>query len=212
VIPEFDRFERYAERISSPEPDLLRKLREETYHTRELPQQVAGHLQGRFLAFLTKAIGARRVLEIGTFVGYSALCFAEGLPPDGEVVTIDRDPTIEPIARRYFKQVPYGRKISLKIGDALSILRSLKGKFDLVYIDADKVNYHRYYTHAFAKVPSGGLIVADNLLWGGAVLDKKAKDPDTKALQSFARRVRADERAESVLLTLRDGLLIARKR
>lgn len=151
-------------------------------------------------------------MEIGTFVGYSALCFAEGLPPDGEVITIDRDPAVGPIARRYFSKVPYGRKITLKIGEATSIIPKLKGKFDLVYIDADKMNYRRYYDLVFAKVPSGGLVVADNLLWGGSVLDKKARDPDTKALQAFATKVRADERVESVLLTIRDGLLVIRKK
>lgn len=202
----------YAEQCTAPEPELLRRLREETQRTREMPQMVAGPLQGRLLTLLAKMIGAKRVLEVGTFVGYSALCFAEALPKDGEVVTIDRDPSVEGIARRYFTQSPHSRKITLVIGEALAEIRRLKGRFDLVYLDADKVNYARYYDAAFERVPSGGLIVADNLLWGGAVLDKSDNEPDTRALRLFAKKVRSDPRVEPVLLPVRDGLLVARKR
>ncbi len=204
--------EEYAAACSVPEPEILRRLREETERTREMAQMIAGPVQGRLLTLLARMTGARRVLEIGTFVGYSALCFAEALPKDGEVVTIDRDPGIKGIARRYFTQSPHGRKITLVIGEALEMIRGLKGKFDLVYIDADKVNYSRYYDAAFERVPAGGLIIADNLLWGGAVLDKQVNDPDTRALRLFAKKVRSDPRVEPVLLTVRDGLLVARKR
>ncbi len=212
MIPALERLEQYAEGVTTPEPEILRRLREETYRTQKLPQQISGHLQGRFLAFLTGISGANRVLEIGTFVGYSALCFAEALPQEGRVITIDQDPVIAAVAQRYFSQIPYGRKITLKIGKALDLIRRLKGPFDLVYIDADKVNYSRYYDTVFDKVPTGGLIVADNLLWSGAVLDKRVNDADTKALRLFARKVRADSRAESILLTVRDGLLLVKKR
>jgi len=212
VISVLEPFEQYAQAMTSPEPEILRRLREEAYRTRELPQQIAGPLQGRFLVLLTRMSRARRILEIGTFVGYSALCFAEALPANGRVITLDRDPTVRPIAQRYFAQVAYGRKIRLKIGKALELIRTLKGPFGLVYIDADKENYARYYDAVFNKVPSGGLIVADNLLWSGAVLDKKASDPQTKALRAFARKVRADKRVEPILLTVRDGLLLARKK
>lgn len=211
MISAIESLEAYAVTATAPEPPLLRRLREETYRTREIPQQIAGPLQGRLLTLLTKILRARRVLEIGTFVGYSALCFAEGLPEDGQVITVDSDPTIRPIAERYFRQVPYGGKITLMVGKALSLIRTLKGPFDLVYIDADKVNYGRYYGAVFPKVPSGGIILADNLLWGGAVLDRKAQDSDTRALRAFAKKVRADRRVESILLTIRDGLLAARK-
>jgi caffeoyl-CoA O-methyltransferase len=202
MIPKLEPFEEYASRATSPEPEILRRLREEAYRTREIPQQIAGHLQGRFLAFLTKIVRPRRILEIGTFVGYSALCFAEALPDGGRVITIDRDPTILPIARRYFRKAPYGRRIFLKIGEALEILQSLKGPFDLVYIDADKVNYSCYYDAVFEKIPPGGLIVADNLLWGGSVLDRKSKDPEVRALKRFARKVRSDPRVEAVFKQL----------
>ncbi|MCM8794178.1 MAG: class I SAM-dependent methyltransferase [Candidatus Omnitrophica bacterium] len=212
MIDSLEPFERYAEKISAPEPALLRRLREETVRTRQWPQMIAGHLQGRFLAFLTTILKPKRVLEIGTFVGYSALCFAEALPRDGKVVTIDCDPSIRPIAQRYFKEAPYGRKIELRIGMALKLLRRLKGPFELVYIDADKTNYSRYYDAVFRKVPSGGVLVADNILWSGAVLDKKAQDAQTKALRSFARKVQSDRRVEPLLLTIRDGLLVVRKK
>ena len=185
-------------------------MRLEAYRTRAIPQQIAGPLQGRLLALLAKISGTRRVLEIGTFVGYSALCFAESLPEDGEVITLDRDPSVRGITRRYFKQVPYGKKIRLKIGKALALLPDLPGPFDLVYIDADKQNYGRYYDAVFGKVPQGGLIIADNLLWSGAVLDRKANDPETRALRAFAKKVRQDRRVEPVLLTVRDGLLVMR--
>ena len=212
MISALEPLEVYAQTVTAAEPAVLRHLREETYRTRSIPQQIAGSLQGRLLVLLTKIAKARRVLEIGTFVGYSALCFAEGLAENGQVITLDSDPTIRPIAERYFRQVPYGRKIALMIGKALSLIRTLKGPFDLVYIDADKVNYARYYNTVFPKVPSGGLILADNLLWGGAVLDKKAQDSDTRALRAFAKKVRADRRVEAILLTVRDGLLLIRKR
>jgi len=212
VIEALESLERYAEAITAPEPALLRRLREETHRTMALPQMLAGPLQGRLLALLTKLSGAKRVLEIGTFVGYSALCFAEALPDDGEVITIDRDPTIRAIAERYFAEAPYGRRITLKIGQALKIILTLTGTFDFVYIDADKTNYARYYDAVFERIPSGGLVIADNLLWGGAVLDRRINDADTSALRAFAKKVHADRRVESVLLTVRDGLLVVRKR
>lgn len=202
----------YAERFSAQEPAVLRRLRLETYRRRLIPQQIAGPLQGRLLALLARLCRARRVLEIGTFVGYSALCFAEAVPKTGRVITIDCDPSILPFTRRYFSQVPYGKKISVEIGQALTIVPNLKGPFDLVYIDADKVNYVRYYDAVFPKVRKAGLIVADNLFWSGAVLDPARRDADTRALRAYARKVRGDQRVEPVLLTVRDGLLVARKR
>ena len=202
----------YAEKFTSAEPPVLRRLRAEAYRTRQTPQQVAGPLQGRLLTLLARMIRAKRILEIGTFVGYSALCFAEGLPKSGRVVTLDNDPTLLPFTRKYFSQVPYGKKITVKIGQALEILPKLKGPFDLVYIDADKVNYARYYDTAFPKVSPGGLIVADNLFWSGAVLDEEKIDPDTQALRAFARKIQQDKRVEPILLTVRDGLMLIRKR
>lgn len=212
MIPALDELEVYAEAVSTPEPEFLRRLREEADRTTACPQMIAGPLQGRLLAMVTQLCGARRVLEIGTFVGYSALWFAGALPEGGEVVTVDRDPGIRPIAERYFAQAPSGQKITLRIGDALEVIRDLRGPFDLVFIDADKVNYLRYYETVFDKVPSGGVFLADNVLWSGRVLDPAARDPETEALRTFAQRVCQDRRVEVVLLTVRDGLLLARKR
>lgn len=212
MISALEPLELYAEKWTSAEPEILRRLREETTRTQPIPEMIAGALQGRLLALLTRISGARRVLEIGTFVGYSALCFAEALPADGEVVTIDSDPSVLGMTQRYFAQVPYGRKIRLRLGQALDLLPRLPGPFDLVYIDADKVHYGRYYDLAFPKVPSGGLLLADNVLWSGAVLDGRVRDADTRALRAFVRKVRQDRRVETILLTIRDGLLVVRKR
>ena len=208
MLPALEVLEAYAELQTSPEPDILRRLREETYRTQRIPQMIAGPLQGRFLSLLTRICGAKKVLEIGTFVGYSALCFAEASPKDGEVITIDRDPAIRPMAQRYFAQVSYGKKIRMVMGQAHKIIAGLPGPFDLVYIDADKVNYGRYYDAVFDKVRPGGIILADNLLWSGRVVDAGVNDKDTKALRAFARKVRADKRVDAVLLTVRDGLYL----
>ncbi len=212
MISALEPLETYAQTCSASEPEVLKRLREEAYMSWEIPQQIAGPLQGRLLTLLTKIHRPRRVLEIGAFVGYSALCFAEALPPKGRVITLDCDPTVRSVAQRYFDQVPYGKKITLMIGRAKKLIGRLQGPFDLVYIDADKASYSSYYDAVFDKIPSGGLIVADNLLWSGSVLDKSARDRDTVALRRFAKKVRADSRVEPILLTVRDGLLLIRKR
>ena len=212
MIPSLEPFEQYAGRMTSPEPKVLRDLKIETYRSRSFPQMIAGPLQGRFLAMLAKISGARRILEIGTFVGYSALCFAEALPAGGSVVTLDSDPTIRPIAEKYFARVPYGRKIRILIGRALDLLPKIPGRFDLVYLDADKPNYGRYYEAVLPKISKGGLILADNIFWSGAVLKRQANDADTRALRAFARKVAGDSRVETILLTIRDGLMVIRKR
>ena len=212
MIEALEPLEKYAERFTAPEPEALKRLRLETTRTRSFPQMISGPLQGRLLALLAKIAGARRVLEIGTFVGYSALCFAEALPPGGEVITLDSDPKVRSITERHFARVPYGHKIKLRIGKALKLLTEIRGPFGLVYIDADKLNYARYYDAVFSKVRKEGLIVADNLFWSGAVLDRKVQDPDTRALRTFAAKVRRDRRVEPILLTVRDGLMVIRKK
>lgn len=212
MIQALEKLEGYAQEHSQKEPELLRELREETEKTIPYPQMIAGHLQGRLLALLTRLSGARRVLEIGTYVGYSALCFAEALPEDGRVLTLDCDPSIRAITGKYFARSPHGRKIELLLGDALASLTGLKGPFDLAYIDADKANYAAYYDAVFHKIPAGGLIIADNILWSGKVMDPKERDKDTEALRVFARKVTEDKRVEAVLLTVRDGLYVIRKK
>src|SRR4051812_31621969 len=163
IVPE--PLESYAaEQTDVPSP-LMQRLREETFARVKNPQMQTGRLEGTFLKLLVRIAQARRVLEIGMFTGYSALSMAEGLPEDGELITCDVDPVVEEVARRYFQESPHGRKITIRMGPALETIASLKGPLDLVFIDADKANYSRYYDAVFPLVRSGGLIVADNTLW-----------------------------------------------
>jgi caffeoyl-CoA O-methyltransferase len=174
------------------------------------PQMQVGPLEGDFLRLLVRLVGAKRVLEIGMFTGYSGLMMAEGLPPDGELITCDVDPKAEGIARRYFAEHPEGHKIQIRMGPALKTLETLKGPFDLAFVDADKENNLAYYEKILPMIRPGGLIVVDNTLWSGRVL-KPESDSD-KAVVEFNRQVAADPRVEKVLLTVRDGMMLAFKR
>jgi caffeoyl-CoA O-methyltransferase len=194
---------------TTPDP-LYARLRAETYAATDRPQMQVGHLEGRTLKLLAQLVGARRVLEIGTFTGYSALCLAEALPEDGVVITCDIDPVNTEIARRAWAGAPWGGKIDLRLGAALDTLRTLTGSFDLVFIDADKENYVAYWEAALPLLRPGGLLLADNVLWSGRVL-APASESD-HAIVAFNRHVAADPRVEHVLLTVRDGLMLARKR
>jgi caffeoyl-CoA O-methyltransferase len=171
---------------------------------------LVGPVQGMFLTLIARSTGARNVLEIGTFTGYSALRLAEGLPDDGEVITCDIDPDTTEIARRHWAQSPHGRKIKLVLAPALDTIESFPGPFDLVFIDADKGNYINYWEACIPKVRSGGLILADNVLWSGRVLDPK--EEDDHALVAFNKHVVNDTRADVVMLTVRDGITLACKR
>jgi predicted O-methyltransferase YrrM len=202
--------ELYAAAHSDPVISLLDELREETYAKVAFPQMQVGRIEGAFLKMLVRLMGARRVLEVGMFTGYSALSMAEGLPDDGLLVTCDIDPKAEAIARRYFARSTHGKKIDVRMGPALDTIAKLAPPFDLVFIDADKHNYARYYDAALPLLRPGGLVVADNALWSGAVIDPK--DDDARAIAAFNDKVAADERVEKVLLTVRDGMLLARKR
>ncbi|MDP9001189.1 MAG: class I SAM-dependent methyltransferase [Myxococcota bacterium] len=202
--------ELYAAAHSDPVPPLLDELREETYATMSFPHMQVGRIEGAFLKLLVRLIGARRVVEIGMFTGYSALSIAEGLPDDGVLVTCDVDPKAEAIARRYFARSPHGKKIDVRMGPALDTIRQLAPPLDFVFIDADKANYARYYDAALPLLRPGGLIVADNALWSGSVLDPKTDD--ARAIAAFNDKIAADDRVEKVLLTVRDGMLLSRKR
>ncbi|HET9530654.1 MAG TPA: class I SAM-dependent methyltransferase [Blastocatellia bacterium] len=202
--------EQYAHDHTKPESELFQRLREETYARMKNPQMQVGRIEGRFLKMLVRLTGARRVLEIGMFTGYSALMMAEGLPDDGRIVTCDIDPKAEEIARRYFAESPHGHKIEIRMGPALETIATLEGPFDMAFIDADKTNYTNYYEAAFARLRPGGLIVADNVLWSGKVLNPE--DDDTKAIVEFNRRVQNDPRVENVCLTVRDGMMLIWKR
>lgn len=202
--------ERYAERHSAAESEIFRDLVIETYRETTAPQMQVGRLEGALLRLLVRLARARRVLEIGTFTGYSALAMAEGLPRGGKLVTCDIDPIATGVARRYWDRSPHGRKIELRLGPALETLERLRGPFDLAFIDADKANYVRYWNAIVPKIRRGGLIAVDNVLWSGEVL--RPKDANARAIAALNRRAASDRRVETVLVTVRDGLLLAWKR
>jgi caffeoyl-CoA O-methyltransferase len=205
LVPE--EIEAYAAAHTTPEGALLEELREATYARMALPQMQVGRLEGTFLKLLVRMQRAQSVLEIGMFTGYSALMMAAGLPADGRLITCDVDPEAEAMARSFFARSPHGKKIEIRMGPALETLARLPGPFDLVFIDADKANYPRYYEAVVEKVPAGGLIVLDNTLWSGQVLHPE--DEDTRAIVEVAGRIQADPRVENALLTVRDGMLLA---
>jgi caffeoyl-CoA O-methyltransferase len=204
--------EAYAQVHSQPESPVRRALREETERTREDAVMVVGPLEGAFLQMVTQLVGARRVLEIGTFTGYSALCFAEAMPEDGTVITCDVDEEAAAVARRYFAQSPVGRKIDVRLGPALETLHRLSGPFDVIFIDADKVNYPNYYRQALNLLSPHGVILIDNVLWSGEVLKQPPPDERTAAIQELNRAVAGDPRVTAVLVTIRDGVLVVRRK
>jgi caffeoyl-CoA O-methyltransferase len=205
-----EQIEEYAHDHTTPESLLFRKLRDETYSVMSNPGMQVGRIEGGFLKMLVRLVGARRVLEIGMFTGYSALMMAEGLPEDGRLITCDVDPKAKEIASRYFAESPHGHKIEVRMGPALETIKSLEGPLDMVFIDADKGNYSNYYDACMPIVRPGGLIVADNVLWSGRVL--APEDDDTRAIVAFNDKVQADPRVENVCLTVRDGIMLAWKR
>ena len=203
--------EAYAETHSMPESPVCRALREETHRTMEHSQMLVGPLEGAFLKMMTQLVGAKRVLEIGTFTGYSALCFAEALPEDGIVMTCDIDENAVAVARRYVTQAPSGRKVDIRMGPALETMSTLRGAFELIFIDADKSNYLNYYHRSLDLLAPNGVIVIDNVLWSGEVLKQPPPDESTAAIQELNRTVAADPRVTAVLITIRDGILVVRK-
>ncbi len=203
--------EAYAESHTEPPGELLERLAEETRAKTTLPQMMVGPLEGRFLAFLVSALRARRVLELGTFTGYSSICMAAALPDGGRVVTLDVNEETTEIARRYATEAGVVDRIDYRVGPASETLAERDGPFDLVFIDADKEGYIVYYEAALPKLAGGGLIVADNVLWSGRVA---SDDPDdtTRTIQRFNEHVRADDRVVTVMLTVRDGMTLIRRR
>jgi caffeoyl-CoA O-methyltransferase len=208
VTPEV---EEYAAAHTSPEPAYLAALAEETRATSESHGMMVGPLEGRFLELLVWLTGARQVLEIGMFTGYSALSMAAALPPDGTIVTCEIDPERAAIARRHIEASPFAGQIDIRLGPALDTVESLEGQFDLVFIDADKGNYLNYYEAVLPKLADRGLIVADNVLWSGRVLDPGDKSEDTEAIRAFNDRVSKDRRVVCVMLTIRDGVSVIRR-
>jgi caffeoyl-CoA O-methyltransferase len=201
--------EDYAERCTKPLSALHDKLWVETYSKTHSPGMMVGLIEAQFLKMLAVLTGARRILEIGMFTGYSTLAFAEALPKDGRVVSCDVSPQTTEIAKRYFAESPHGHKIEIKLGPALDSLKLIYGIFDLAFIDADKDNYGAYYDRCMELVRPKGLIVLDNMLRGGRVLDPA--DAGTKVIDALNRRIRDDARVENVLLPVRDGIMLVRK-
>jgi len=195
------------------EPELLRQLERDSHVKLLNARMVSGHLQGRLLVMLCRMIRPKRVLELGTFTGYSALCFAEGTDEDAEIHTIEHNDELEDIARGWFSRSEYGHKISLHIGDALELIPGLEGMFDLVFIDADKRQYMEYFEAVLPKMPSGGFLLADNTLWSGKVLGKIAgNDAQSLAVSKFNDYLAKDSRVEKIILPVRDGLTIIYKK
>ena len=202
--------EQFARDHTEPETDLYVRLREETYRVMQSPQMQVDVIEGRFLQMLVRLSGAKSILELGMFTGYSALMMAEALPDDGHLITCEIDPKAEAIARRYFAESPHGDKITIRMGPALDTTKTLAGPLDLVFIDADKVNYSNYYEACLPLLKPGGLVVADNVLWSGKVLHPK--ETDDHAIVAFTRSVQSDPRVKNVCLTVRDGMMLAWKR
>ena len=208
VLPEI---EAYAEAHSWAESDVCRALREDTYRKMEFPNMVVGSLEGAFLKMMVRIVQAKRILEVGTFTGYSALCFAEALPGDGQVITCDIDEQSVGLAKTYWAKSPYGGKIESRLGPAVETLATLPGPFDVIFIDADKINYPTYYRRALELIGARGVILIDNVLWSGDVLQSEGIDPSTAAIQELNRIIAADRGVNAVLLTIRDGIFVVRK-
>lgn len=204
----------YVVTHSENEPELLQQLTRETYQKILQPRMLSGHYQGRILSMISKLINPKNILEIGTYTGYSALCLAEGMQPEGSLHTIDINEELHDFQRKYFNKSPYGKQIFQHTGDALEIIPSLKTTFDLVFIDADKENYSKYFKLIIDKLNPGGVILSDNVLWSGKVIATTFKKDDsaTPALIAYNKLLKDDSRIETVLLPIRDGLTISRKR
>ena len=202
----------YVVAHSQGEPKLLQQLNRETHQKILQPRMLSGHYQGRVLSMLSKIINPKSILEIGTYTGYSAICLAEGLQPTGQLHTIDLNEELHDIQRKYFDKSGYGKQIFQHTGDALTIIPNLSMTFDLVFIDADKENYVNYFHAIIDKLNVGGIILSDNVLWSGKILESlKPDDTSTKGIIEYNTLLNEDNRIESVILPIRDGLTISRK-
>ena len=202
----------YAEQHTTPLDPVLESLYRETYLHAMNPRMMAGPVQGRFLQFLSQLLRPKRILEIGTFTGFSTICLARGLAEGGTMVTIEANREQETIIRKYLDLAGVSDRVALILGDAKQVIPDLKESFDLAYIDADKLSYPAYYEMVMEKLNPEGIILVDNVLWDGKVLKTDAKERDTQTLQAFNERIQQDPRVENVLLPLRDGLMMIKKR
>jgi len=202
----------YANAHTSSTSTLLKRIERETHLEVLQPRMLSGLFQGRLLSLISKLVQPERILEIGTYTGYSALCLAEGLPDGGKIITLDVNTELQSRVQGYFNASEYKEKIDYRIGDALDVIPTLSERWDLVFIDADKKNYLKYYDLVIDQVEPGGVILADNVLWSGKVIDKKAQDKETVLLRHYNERINNDERVENILLPIRDGIMVARKK
>ncbi len=209
LIP--NKLNQYLEQTCEAEPELLQRINRETQLEVLMPQMLSGHLQGRVLSMLTKMMQPKLILEVGTFTGYATLCFAEGLALDGKIITLDINEELEERVRGYFVDSDFYSKIDYRIGNAVDLIPEIDEVFDIVFIDADKKNNATYYHLVLDKLRSGGLIIVDNVLWSGKVLTKN-NDKDTSNILTFNELVTADDRVEKLILPVRDGLFIIRKK
>jgi len=207
-----NKIEDYIRKNSSKEPKILKDLNKETYLKVLNPRMLSGHIQGRFLSIITKLIKPKKILEIGTYTGYSAICMAEGLIENGIIHTIDINEELVSIQNKYFAKSKCNNSIIQHVGDARNIIKSINEKFDLVFLDADKENYIEYYELVIEKVKKGGLIIADNVLWTGKVVEPEKDDDElTQYLIDFNKMINEDDRVENIILPLRDGLNVILK-
>jgi len=202
----------YANAHSTVASSLLQRIERETHLEVLQPRMLSGPFQGRLLSLISKLVQPKRILEIGTYTGYSALCLAEGLTKEGKLITLDVNEELHKRVQGYFNASDYSEQIDYRIGDALDLIPALNETWDLVFIDADKKNYVNYYDLVVDRVRSGGLILADNVLWSGKVIDEKAQDKETVLLRQYNERINHDERVENILLPIRDGIMVARKK
>ena len=205
------KLDQYAEEHTSPESKVLAELNRETWAKVLMPRMLSGHIQGRTLAMFSQMKSPRYILEIGTYTGYSGICLAEGLQEGGELHTIDINEELEDMVLSYIEKAGMSDRIVTHIGNALEIIPTLDRKWDMVFIDADKENYSKYFDLVIDRMAPGGILIADNVLWSGKVLDDPKKvDEETRSLQKFNEKIQKDDRVENVLLPIRDGLMVIR--
>ena len=205
-----DKLADYLNKNSEKEPEILSRLSKETHQKILQPRMLSGHIQGRFLSFISKIKSPDKILEIGTYTGYSTICLAEGLSKNGKIDTIDKNEELIKIQNKYFEESGYRNNIFQHTGNALDVLKNLNEKYDIIFIDADKENYINYFNQVSNKLSKNGIIISDNVLWSGKVLDSKQKDEETSTLIEFNKIINQDKRFKSIILPIRDGISISR--
>ena len=205
-----ENIQKYISDNSQSESLILKKLNRYTNSKVILPRMLSGHVQGRFLSMISKLVSPEIVVEVGTYTGYSCLCLAEGLKKNGKIITIEKNEEFASIAKKFFDRSKYKEKISLLVEDATSAIENINEKIDLAFIDADKINYTKYYDMLFPKLKAGGLIVADNVLWSGKVTEE-VSDNETQSIKNFNTKVKNDERVENLIVGIRDGIMVCKK-